>query len=114
MRRSNHRRRRSFTSPIAVWEAALALSRPDRLGLSVENSSAIVRLFLEDTGVEVRQLPPPEITLAGSIEAAARFRNRKQRLNLADCFHYAMAKHHNATMLSTANEFRFTDLETVP
>lgn len=103
-----------FTSPIAAWEAAMAISRPDRLDLSVADGAEIVRLFLDEVGIELRQLPPPETTLSLSMDAAARFRGRKQRLNLADCFHYACAKHHDAAILSTGDEFRFTDLETVP
>ena len=66
---------RRITSPIAVWEASVALARPD---------------------------------------AATRFRSGRNRLNLADCFHYACARHYGVAMLSTADEFRFTDLETVP
>jgi ribonuclease VapC len=49
-----------------------------------------------------------------SIEAAARFRNNAIRLNLADCFQYASARHYDAPVLPTADEFRLTDLETVP
>lgn len=33
---------------------------------------------------------------------------------LADCFHYACAKHAGVPVLSTADEFCFTDLEVVP
>jgi ribonuclease VapC len=35
-------------------------------------------------------------------------------LNLGDCLHYACAKHHGVPILATADEFRQTDLQTVP
>ena len=103
-----------FTSSIAVWEAAMAVARADKLGLSIPDGFEIVRLFLEEHEIEIRQLPPPTEALALSADAALRFGGRKQSLNIADCFHYACAKHYDAPMLSTADEFRFTDLVVVP
>jgi len=35
-------------------------------------------------------------------------------LNLGDCLHYAYAKFYGVPILATADEFRQTDLETVP
>ena len=103
-----------FTSPIAFWEAATAIARPDKSSLRLAASLELVTQFLEQNGVEIRQLPPPEITTALSGEAAIKYRKGRLRLNLADCFHYACARHYGAVMLSTADEFRITDLETVP
>ena len=51
--------------------------------------------------------------MALSTEAARKYRAGYSRLNLADCFHYACAKHYGASVLSTADEFRFTDLDVV-
>jgi ribonuclease VapC len=103
-----------FTSAIAVCEAAMALCRPEKLGISIETSLKIVHRFLEERDIVLRDLPPAQDAASLSIEAAARFRNSAIRLNLADCFHYACARHYDASMLSTADEFRLTDLETVP
>lgn len=103
----------AFTSSLAVWEAAVALARADRLNLSVEECFEIVSQFLEQSGISVRQLPPPDEAAALSLDAARRFRSGRGRLNLADCFHYACAKHYAARMLSTADEFRFTDLDVI-
>lgn len=102
-----------FTSPIAVWEAAMALARADKLGVPVPASFDLVMRFLQDNGIELRQLPPPEELVTLSASAAARFRGKTGYLNLADCFHYACARHHGAPILSTAGEFRFTDLDVV-
>ena len=101
-----------FTSPLAVWEAVIALARPDKFGKFRLAETAVHR-FLEDRGIELRQLPPPTEATALSIYAARRYRSGRYRLNLADCFHYACAKHYGASVLSTADEFRFTDLEVV-
>jgi ribonuclease VapC len=103
-----------ITSAIAVWEAAVALARPDKLGASVDITGLLVLRFLEDRGVQVRDLPEPSETVALALDAARRFRDGPIRLNLADCFHYACARHYRVPILSTADEFRFTDIETVP
>jgi ribonuclease VapC len=103
-----------FTSAIAVWEAAMALGRPEKLGIPAETCLKIVNRFLEERDIALRDLPPAHDAATLSIDAAARFRNNAIRLNLADCFHYACARHYGVPMLSTADEFRLTDLETVP
>lgn len=102
-----------FTSPIAAWEAILALARADKFG-TLDLAETAVHQFLEDRGIELRQLPPVTETLELSTEAARKYRSPRARLNLADCFHYACAKHYGAAVLSTADEFRFTDLDVVP
>jgi ribonuclease VapC len=102
-----------FTSAIAVWEAILALARADKIG-KLDLAEMAVHQFLEDRGIELRQLPPPTETIELSTEAARKYRSRRGHLNLADCFHYACAKHYGASILSTANEFRFTDLDVIP
>ena len=103
-----------FTSAIAVWEAAMALGRPEKLAIPVETSLKIVQRFLDERDIALRDLPPAQDAANLSLEAAARFRNNAIRLNLADCFHYACARHYGVPILSTADEFRLTDLETVP
>ncbi|TPI64063.1 type II toxin-antitoxin system VapC family toxin [Mesorhizobium sp. B3-1-7] len=103
-----------FTSAIAVWEAAMALARPEKLAIPVARSAEIVDRFLEERAIALRELPPAPEATSLSIEAASRFRNNAVRLNMADCFHYACARYYGVPMLSTANEFRLTDLETVP
>ncbi|MGX5841836.1 type II toxin-antitoxin system VapC family toxin [Mesorhizobium sp. ArgA1] len=103
-----------FTSAIAVWEAAMALSRSEKLAVPVTVSLEIVGRFLEQRAIAVRELPPASNATALAVEAASRFRNNAIRLNMADCFHYACARYYAVPILSTADEFRLTDLETVP
>ncbi|MDG4882532.1 MULTISPECIES: type II toxin-antitoxin system VapC family toxin [unclassified Mesorhizobium] len=103
-----------FTSAIAVWEAAMALARPEKLAIPVARSAEIVSRFLEERAIALRELPPAPEAASLSVEAASRYRNNAIRLNMADCFHYACARYYAVPMLSTADEFRLTDLETVP
>ena len=103
-----------FTSAIAAWEAAMALARPEKLAIPVVRSAEIVGRFLEERAIALRELPPAPEAASLSIEAASRFRSNAMRLNMADCFHYACARYYAVPMLSTADEFRLTDLETVP
>ena len=105
---------RSMTSPIAVLEAVLALARPDKFNLTVEAVQPIVLEFLEARGIEIRDLPPAEDTTLLALSAAHRFRAGRHGLNLGDCLHYAAARHFGVPILATADEFRRTDLETVP
>ena len=102
-----------FTSPIAVLEAALALARPDKFDLPVAAIEPLLREFLDDRGVALRDLPPASEAMRLSILAADRYRHGRRGLNLGDCLHYACARHFNAAMLSTADEFRKTDLRVV-
>lgn len=104
----------AFTSPLAVLETALALSRPEKWNAPVDDVTASVIELLEDIGVAIREVSNPlEITLmAGG--AAARFRAGRRGLNLADCMHYAFARHFDVPILATADEFRQTDLTVVP
>jgi ribonuclease VapC len=104
---------RPFTSAIAVWEAIVTLSKPKKLG-NQRIAETAVSTFIEARAIEVRQLPPPDEAMQLSLAALRQYRTGRHRLNLADCFHYACARHYGAAMLSTADEFRFTDLETVP
>lgn len=103
-----------IASPIAIWEAAVALARPDKLALPLETAARLVLRFLDDRGIAIRDLPQAAAATSLSLEAARRFRSGPMRLNLADCFHYACARHYRVPILSTAGEFRFTDIETVP
>lgn len=102
------------TSPIAVWEAAVALASDRKFGIARTDAAALVRRFLDQRGIDLVDLPPPVEAATVAVEAAERFGAGSRRLNLADCFHYASARHYGMPILSTADEFRFTDLQVVP
>jgi ribonuclease VapC len=102
-----------ITSPIAVLETALALSRPDKFNVSVERLEPIILEFLDDRGINLCDMPPaPEMTRL-SMDAAHRFRGGKHGLNLGDCLHYACAQYYRVPILATANEYKNTDLDVV-
>ncbi len=105
---------RRLTSPVAVLEAVLALARPDKFGLSIAAVEPIVLEFLDAQGIEIRDLPPAQQTTSLALSAAHRFRAGRHGLNLGDCLHYACAKYYAVPILATADEFRETDLDTVP
>src|SRR3954452_3455595 len=71
-----------ITSAIAVWEAAVALARPDKLGAALDITGPLVLRFLEDRGVKVRDLPEATEAVALALDAARRFRRGPTRLNL--------------------------------
>lgn len=105
---------RRMTSPVAVLEAALGLARPDKFDLSVEAVEPIILEFLDERGIEIRDLPPASEAAHLALSAAHRYRAGRHGLNLGDCLHYACAKFYDVPILATDNEFRQTDLETVP
>jgi ribonuclease VapC len=103
----------AITSPIAILEAALALSRPDKFNLTVGDLGPIIVEFLDERGIEIRDLPPAAETTSLALDAAHRFRSGHGKLNLGDCLHYACARHYDMPILATADEFRQTDLRVV-
>jgi ribonuclease VapC len=103
-----------ITSPVAVLEAALGLARPDKFGRSVKEVAPLILEFLDERGIEIRDLPPAMEATGLALSAAHRFRTGRQGLNLGDCLHYACAKFYGVPILATDDEFRQTDLETVP
>lgn len=103
-----------FTSPVAVLEAVLGLARADKFDLSVAKVEPIVMEFLEERGIEIRDLPPAAEATRLALSAAKRYRAGRKGLNLGDCLHYACARYFNVPILATADEFRHTDLDAVP
>ena len=103
-----------MTSPVAVLEAALGLARADKFGLSIEAVEPLILEFLEERGIEIRDLPPAMETNRLALSAAHRYRGGRHGLNLGDCLHYACAKFFDVPILATDDAFRQTDLETAP
>ena len=98
-----------ITSPIAIFEAALGISR--KHPTNVENAEALVRRFLDRTGVCI----VPVSVEAGfeALSAQARFgrgRGHPAQLNMGDCFAYAVAKTHGVPLLFKGNDFPHTDI----
>lgn len=99
----------SITSPIAVFEAALAICRKRQA--SVAEAREDVREFLEMARIDLVAVMP--VDGEGALEAFARYgkgRNHPAQLNLADCFAYAMAKRHGLRLLFKGDDLDKTDI----
>jgi ribonuclease VapC len=103
-----------FSSPVAVLEAVLGLARADKFDRAVAEVEPIVIEFLDARAIEIRDLPPAVETTRLALSAANRYRSGRRGLNLGDCLHYACAKYFDVPILATADEFRQTDIRTVP
>jgi ribonuclease VapC len=101
--------RSPITSPIAIFEAALGICR--KRHASVGEAEADVREFLEVA--DIRAVPITEREAATALAAFSRYgkgRGHPAQLNLADCFAYAIAKHHRTALLFEGEDFDKTDI----
>lgn len=97
------------TSPLAVWEAAVALSRA--LNLAVPDARAVVEAYLREMDVTVVAVAPD---LAGvALDAFDRFGKGRHRagLNFGDCLAYACARHLGLPLLYKGDDFAQTDIQ---
>lgn len=102
------RAKRPLTSGIAVYEAALAISRRTA---SFDEARAIVWDFVELVGVTV--VPVSEAETRAALDAFERFgkgRGHPARLNMGDCFAYACARVHGVPLLFVGDDFARTDI----
>ncbi len=100
---------RRLTSPIAVWEATLAVAR--LTGRSFAETKQGLDRFLDLGGVELTAIPAEVTTLA--IDVYDRFGKgrHRARLNMGDCFAYACARHFGQPLLYKGDDFAQTDIE---
>ena len=101
---------RAETTPIAVYEAVLGVSRKRQW--SVAEAEMHVRDFLRAAGVVIQPILPETAHVA--LEAFARYgkgRGHRARLNLGDCFIYAQVKVGGASLLYKGEDFSKTDIE---
>ncbi|HEY2873088.1 MAG TPA: type II toxin-antitoxin system VapC family toxin [Reyranella sp.] len=99
-----------ITSPIAVFEATLALCRIRHA--AVEEAAADVNEFL--TIASIRCVPITAEQTRAALDAFARYgkgRGHPAQLNLGDCFAYAVARDQNARLLFKGDDFSQTDIE---
>jgi ribonuclease VapC len=98
-----------ITSPIAVLEAALGICC--KRHASVAEAHGDVQQFLGTAGVRTVSLTGEEAETA--LEAFARYgkgRGHPARLNLGDCFAYAVAKNRGVSLLFKGEDFDKTDI----
>lgn len=97
------------TSPLAVWETAIAVARI--LGMPASEAGAAVEDYLKLTNIAVLGVAPESRSLA--IDAYDRYGKGRHAagLNIGDCFAYACARHERLPLLFKGNDFALTDIE---
>jgi ribonuclease VapC len=105
------------TSVIAVWEAAAALYRKKSQG-SMAEAQERLDAFIRLADIAVLPVTPDDNGLAlKAFDLHGRHRHaddkRNDALNLADCFHYAVAKGRNLPILTKDAGFALTDIRAI-
>jgi ribonuclease VapC len=97
-----------LTSPIAIWESVAGLVK--EYALSVPEARAKVADLL--AVAKVSTVAVGESELAVALDAYDQFGKGRHpaRLNMGDCFAYAVAKRHGAAMLHKDDGFYLTDI----
>ncbi len=98
-----------FTSPVAVYESALAVARATHS--SVEEATGDVHDLLSRAGAQIVPITDNHASIA--LSAFDRFGKGRHpaKLNMGDCFAYAAARAGNAKILFVGDNFSLTDLE---
>ena len=99
-----------ITSPLAIYEAVLAVRRVTKS--TPTEAAADVTEFLRGFRIRVMSITSEmgEVALA----AHARYgkgQGHPAQLNMGDCFAYAVAKDHRTSLLYKGNDFSLTDIE---
>jgi ribonuclease VapC len=101
--------RTRITSPLAIWETAIAVARI--LGLPVREAGQAVEDFLTLAEIRVDAIPPEARALA--IQAYDRYGKSRHpaALNFGDCFAYASARIAGLPLLYKGDDFAQTNIE---
>jgi len=99
---------RAVTSPLAIFEAALAVRR--RFESTVREAVADVDELVSDLAIEI--VPIERSQGHHALDAFDRFGKGRHPagLNMGDCFAYALAKAHGAALLFKGDDFVKTDI----
>lgn len=100
--------RKRITSPLAIWDTALAVGRG--LGLEIHDAHEAVERFLTLAEIDVVAVAPEAHRLA--IEAFAHYGRGRHpaALNFGDCLAYACARHAGVPLLYKGDDFPRTDI----
>lgn len=101
--------RSRLTSPLAVWEAAIAVAR--MLDLPIGEAAEAVESYLTLMAIEMVAVPPQTARIA--LDAFDRYGKGRHpaRLNFGDCFAYACARHLGQPLMFKGGDFPQTDIE---
>jgi ribonuclease VapC len=98
-----------FTSPVALYEATVALMRENRW--TADEAGAVVRAFIDEAAINVVVIDGAMTTSAvRAFEQFGKGRHPAQ-LNMGGCFAYACAREYQAPLLFKGNDFARTDIE---
>jgi len=98
-----------LTSPLAVWEAAIAVARV--LDLPIAEASEAVESYLALMEIKTVNVAPETARIA--LEAYDRYGKGRHpaRLNFGDCFAYACARNLGEPLMFKGADFPQTDIE---
>jgi ribonuclease VapC len=96
----------SFISPVNYLEIALRVDRGDMPEISAKVDELLSRL-----DVKIANITPEQAYLARQAHQRFGKGNHPAKLNLGDCFAYALAKARNEPLLFKGDDFRLTDVE---
>ena len=99
----------AITSALAIYEAVLAIAR--KQGVRVAQANSVVERFCDRAGIQVA--PITAETAGTALDTFLRYgkgQGHPARLNMGDCFAYAMAKQHAVPLLYKGDDFAHTDL----
>lgn len=98
-----------ITSPLALWETAIAVARI--LDLSIEEATEAVHEYVSLMQIDLVAVPPQ--TAATALQAFSRYGKGRHpaRLNFGDCFAYACARHYQQPLMFKGADFPLTDIE---
>ena len=101
--------RAPYTSPVAIYEATVALMRENQW--SSEEAGAVVREFMDAASIKVVMIS--ESIATSAVRAFEQFGKGRHpaQLNMGDCFAYAAARAYRAALLYKGNDFTQTDLK---
>lgn len=96
-------------SPLAAWEAAIAVARV--LDLPISDATEAVESYLALMEIKMVNVPPETARIA--LDAFDRYGKGRHpaRLNFGDCFAYACARHLGEPLVFKGGDFPQTDIE---
>ncbi|WP_430913100.1 type II toxin-antitoxin system VapC family toxin [Methylobacterium sp. sgz302541] len=103
----------AMTSPVAVYEAVLAIARQREGGIAA--ARADLDTLLNEARIRLVPLAPEDAELAlSAFERFGKGQGHPARLNMGDCFAYAAAKRRGIALLFKGDAFSLTDVNSAP
>jgi ribonuclease VapC len=98
-----------YASPMVRLETSVVLA--SKLDISVADAEVIFEAFVNNSGIQI--VPMSDEIGIMAVAAYHKFGKGRHaaRLNLADCFSYAMAKSLKVPLLFVGNDFSQTDIK---